>query len=97
MGVAGPRLIDLAEGSQHLRPGYSEARPGGQELPLNRGLRMDSVYLNRTDDLRITSVSRALLAGSKPSVSFRFTGCCWWRSLVVDGGSGASRDTPVMP
>jgi hypothetical protein len=31
MGVAGPRLIDPAEGSQHLRPGYGEARPGGRE------------------------------------------------------------------
>jgi hypothetical protein len=42
-------------------------------------------------ELRITSVSRALLAGFKARASFRFTGCCWWRPLAVDGGSGASR------
>ena len=28
-------------------------------------------------------------------MSFRFTGCCCWRPLAVDGGSGTSRDTPT--
>src|SRR4029450_6321480 len=32
----------------------------------------------------------ASLVASKPA-SFKFTGCCWWRSLAVDGGSGTSR------
>ncbi len=39
-------------------------------------------------DLCITSVSRALVAGFKARVSFRFTGCCWWRPLAAAGGSG---------
>ena len=42
-------------------------------------------------DPRITSVSRALLAGFKACASFRLAGCYWWRPLAVDGGSGASR------
>ena len=42
-------------------------------------------------DLRITSVSHALLARSKACASFSFTGCCWRRSLAVGGGSGTSR------
>jgi hypothetical protein len=42
-------------------------------------------------ELRITSVSRALLAGFKVRASFMFAGCCWWQSLAVDGRSGASR------
>ena len=42
-------------------------------------------------ELRITSVSRALLAEFKARASFTFTGCCLWRSLAVDGGSGTSR------
>src|ERR1019366_2017150 len=39
-------------------------------------------------ELRITGVSRALIAGFTARASFRFTGCCWWRSLAADGGSG---------
>src|SRR5215468_501153 len=35
--------------------------------------------------------SRALLAGLKARASFMFASCCWWRSLAVDGCSGASR------
>jgi hypothetical protein len=31
-----------------------------------------------TADLRITSMSRALLAEFKARASFGFTGCCWW-------------------
>jgi hypothetical protein len=41
-------------------------------------------------ELRITSVSRALLAGFKARPSFRITGCCWWRPLAVGGRSGAT-------
>ena len=41
--------------------------------------------------------SRALLAGSKARASFMFAGGCWWRSLAVDGSSGASRGhAPVV-
>ena len=41
--------------------------------------------------------SRALLAASKPRASFMFAGCCWWRSLAVDGYSGASQGhAPVV-
>jgi hypothetical protein len=42
-------------------------------------------------DLRTTSVSHALLAEFNARASFRFAGCCLWRSLAVDGGSGTSR------
>ena len=42
-------------------------------------------------DPRITSVSCALLAGFKVRASFMSAGCCWRRSLAVDGGSGTSR------
>src|SRR6266487_4841470 len=48
-------------------------------------------YRIRTGDLRITSVFWCVARGFKPRASFRFTGCCWWRPLAVDGGSGASR------
>jgi len=41
-------------------------------------------------DLRITSVFWYHARGLKPRASFRFTGCCWWRPLAVDGGSGTS-------
>lgn len=43
-------------------------------------------------ELRITSVSRPLLARFIARASFRFTGSCWWKPLAVAGGSGASRD-----
>ena len=46
---------------------------------------------NRTDDLRITRVSQCVARGFKVRASFMFAGCYWWRSLAVDGGSGASR------
>ena len=42
-------------------------------------------------EIRITRVSRCVACGFKARVSFGFTGCCWWRSLAVDGSSGASR------
>ena len=41
-------------------------------------------------ELRITSVFSCVARGFKPRASFRFTGCCWWRPLTVDGGSGTS-------
>src|SRR5262249_1108868 len=50
-----------------------------------------AAYRNRTDDLRITSVFPCVARGFKACASFMFAGCCWWRSLVVDGCSGASR------
>ena len=46
---------------------------------------------HRTDDLRITSVFSCVARGLKPRASFMFAGCRWWRSLAIDGGSGASR------
>jgi hypothetical protein len=39
-------------------------------------------------ELHITSLSRALLAGSKPRVGLTFTGAAGWRSSAVDGGLG---------
>ena len=42
-------------------------------------------------DLRITRVFRCVARGSNARVSFMFAGCCWWRSLAVDGDSGAPR------
>jgi hypothetical protein len=44
-----------------------------------------------TSDLRITRVSPCVARGLKAHASFMFAGCCRWRSLAVDGGSGASR------
>ena len=41
-------------------------------------------------ELRITSVFSCVARGFKARASFRFTGCCWWRLLIVDGGSGTS-------
>ena len=41
--------------------------------------------------LRITSVFPCVARELEARPSFRFTGCCWWRSLAVDGGSGTSR------
>jgi hypothetical protein len=40
-------------------------------------------------DLRITRVFRCITRGFKACTSFMFAGCCWWRSLAVDGCSGA--------
>jgi len=39
------------------------------------GAALRAAYRNRTDDLRITSVSRALLAGFKARASFRCHQC----------------------
>ena len=51
-------------------------------------------------ELRITRVFSCVARGLKPRASFRFTDCCWWRPLAVDGSSGTSRGhawkTPVM-
>ena len=46
---------------------------------------------NRTDDLRITRVFPCVARGFKARASFMFAGCCWWRSLAIDGSSGTSR------
>jgi hypothetical protein len=50
-----------------------------------------AAYRNRTDDLRITRVSPCVARGFESRASFMFAGCCWCRSLAVDGCSGASR------
>ncbi len=51
-------------------------------------------------ELRIMSGFSCVARGLLPRASFRFIGCCWWRPLAVDGGSGTSRghawSTPVM-
>ena len=48
-------------------------------------------------DLRITRVSRCVAHKFKARASFKFAGCCWRRSLAVDGRSGASRGhAPAM-
>jgi hypothetical protein len=50
--------------------------------------------------LRITSVFSCVARRFKPRASLRFTGCCWWRLLAVDSGSGTSEghalSAPVM-
>ena len=58
---------------------------------IGRGFDVGAAYRNRTDDLRITRVFSCVARGRKARVSFMFTGCCWWRSLAVDGSSGTSR------
>jgi hypothetical protein len=48
-------------------------------------------------ELRITRVSPCVARGFESRASFMFAGCCWCRSLAVDGCSGASRGhAPVM-
>jgi hypothetical protein len=48
-------------------------------------------------ELRITRVFSCVARGLKACASFMFAGCCWWRSLAVDGSSGASRGhAPVV-
>src|SRR5215468_12517860 len=42
-------------------------------------------------DLRITRVFSCVARGFRARASFMFAGCYWWRSLAVDGSSGASR------
>jgi len=46
---------------------------------------------HRTDDLRITRVFPCVARAFKAYASFMFAGCCWRRSLAVDGSSGTSR------
>src|SRR5690242_393189 len=56
-----------------------------------------AAYRNRTDDLRITRVFSCVARGLKARASFMFAGGCRWRSLAVDGSSGASRwHAPVV-
>jgi len=42
-------------------------------------------------ELRITRVFPCVARGLKARASFMLAGCCWWRSLAIDGGSGTSR------
>ena len=52
---------------------------------------------NRTPDLRITRAFSCVARELKACPSFMFAGCCWWRSLAIDGSSGTSRGHgPVM-
>ena len=74
-----------------IRPNRSQLGPRLRTLQFDFPGLAGAAYRNQTDDLRITSMSRALLAGFKARASFMFTGCCWRRPLAVDGGSGASR------
>jgi hypothetical protein len=39
-------------------------------------------------ELRITRVFSCVAHRFKARPSFMFAGCCWWRSLVIDGSSG---------
>jgi hypothetical protein len=50
-----------------------------------------AAYRNRTDDLRITRVFSCVARGSKARAIFIFADGSRWRSLAVDGSSGASR------
>ncbi len=71
-------------------------RPGGR-LARSRRAELRAACRNRTDDLRITRVSRCVARGFRARASFMFAGCCWRRSLAVGGSSGASRGhAPVM-
>jgi len=42
-------------------------------------------------ELRITRVFPCVARGFKARASFMFAGCCRWRSLAIDGGSGTCR------
>ena len=56
-----------------------------------------SLIGSNPDDLRITRVFSCAARGSRACASFMFAGCCWRRSLAVDGRSGASEGHgPVM-
>ena len=50
---------------------------------------------SRPSELRITRVFPCFARGFKARASFMLAGCCWWRSLAVDGRSGASRGHPA--
>jgi hypothetical protein len=75
------------------------ARPLARK-PLPRSERVSELgaaYRNRTNDLRITRVFSCVARGFKARASFMFAGGCRWRSLAVDGSSGASRGhAPVV-
>ena len=52
---------------------------------------MGAALGNRTPDLRITRAFSCVARGFKARAGFMFAGCCWRRSLAVDGSSGTSR------
>ena len=56
-----------------------------------RRSRLGAALGNRTPDLRITRVFSCVARGFKARAGFMFAGCCWRRSLAVDGSSGTSR------
>ena len=55
------------------------------------GLCREVVSRNPTGELRITRVFSCVARGFKARPSFMFAGCCWPRSLAIDGSSGTSR------
>ena len=67
------------------------------KVPGSGGSSGGAAYRNRTDDLRITRVFPCVARGSKGRLSIMFAGGCRWRSLAVDGSSGASQGhAPVV-
>jgi len=73
------------------RPNPLAKAPFRCERVPEKGLSRGSRLSNRTDDLRITRVFPCVARGFKARASFMSAGCCWWRSLAIDGYWGASR------
>ena len=75
---ADPRLVMPANVSAWAQSGFQAYVRGAKPPWLRRGLRITRVF---------PCVARRV----KACASFMFAGGCWWRSLVVDGSTGASR------
>ena len=57
---------------------------------------LGALGLDTTSELHITRVSPCVARGFKARASFMFAGCCWRRSLAVDGISGALGGTRLQ-
>jgi len=79
----GAAALDVGQGGRvaaHAADG--DDVQGAVELPIAEPVEAE---------LRITRVFPCAARGFKVRASFTFAGCCWWRSLAVDGSSGASQ------
>ena len=70
------------------RSGTQRARRPGSRTTAGTSAPWSS---SSSSELRITRVFSCVARGFKARPSFMFAGCCWWRSLAIDGGSGTSR------
>jgi hypothetical protein len=92
-------LLSLIAAAIRLRRSSAGVcRPARPQITRNRGCRGGNREIPRMTarsgtqrargELRMTSVFSCVTRGFKPRARFRFTGCSWWRSLAIEGGSG---------